>query len=241
MRRFSAPLLLGLLGIQHAGVALAQTPAAPKIFSCTAPDGRRLTSDRPIPECLTREQRMLRKDGSTQGVLPPAMSPEERAAAEVRAREQAAAEAARRDAARHDRNLLARYPRQLQHDAARRTALDDILGATEASEQRLRELAKDRKTLDDEAEFYKGKLLPPKLKQALDANQAAAEAQKLFISQQADEQARVNRRFDVELARLKKLWAGAPPGSLGAPPSGKEEAPAAAAAVSPRASSAASR
>lgn len=244
-RTATSAVLLGLLGVMQTSAAQAQAPTGAKIYSCTAPDGRRLTSDRPIPECLTREQRMLRKDGSTQGVLPPAMSPEERAAAEVRTREQAAAEAARRDAARHDRNLLARYPRQLQHDAARRVALDDIVGATEASEQRLRELAKERKTLDDEAEFYKGKLLPPKLKQALDANQAAAEAQRLFISQQADEQARVNRRFDVELARLKKLWAGAPAGSLGPPPSGREEAPAPAstpaAPVTPRASSAASR
>lgn len=240
MRQALAPLALLACALPLS--ALSQAPAGPKIYSCVAPDGRRLTSDRPIPECLTREQRMLRKDGSTQGVLPPAMSPEERAAAEVRAREQAAAEAARRDAARHDRNLLARYPTKARHDAARRAALDDLLGATAASEQRLSDLAKDRKTLDDEAEFYKGKLLPAKLKQALDANQAAVEAQRLFISQQADEQARVNRRFDIELARLKKLWAGAPPGSLGPPPSGKDaEEAAAPSAVKPTASSSAAR
>jgi hypothetical protein len=216
--------LIGVLpGLLVAAVAAQAPPSPSKIYACTTADGRRLTSDRPIPECLSKEQRLLRRDGSTQGVLPPAMSPEERAAAELKAREAAAAEVMRRDAARHDRNLLSRFPRQARHDAARKAALDDIVSATAASEKRLKDLAKERKTLDEEAEFYKNKALPPKLKQAVDANQASAEAQRLFILQQADEQARVNRRFDVELARLKKLWAGAAPGSLGPPPTGADE------------------
>ena len=60
------------------------------------------------------------------------------------------------------------------------------------------------------------------LLQSIDNNQATVEAQKLFINQQSEEKARVNRRFDVELERLKKLWSGAAPGSLGPPPSGRE-------------------
>lgn len=215
--------------------AAAQTPA-PRIYSCTTADGRKLTSDRPIPECLSREQRQHRSDGSVRATLPPAMSIEERAAAELRQRELDAKKAAQADAMRHDRNLLARYPRQSRHDAARQAALDDIVKATVASEARIKDLAKERKTLDEEAEFYKGKPLPPKLKQLVDANDAATEAQRLFISQQGEEKARVNRRYDVELARLKKLWAGAPAGSLGPPPSSKdfEPAPAASAPSAPK-------
>lgn len=249
------PLMLcGLFTLWGSG-AQGQAPAptsatAPRIYSCVTPDGRRVTSDRPINDCLSREQRVLRKDGSMHGVLPPAMSPEERAAAEARAREEAVQKSAVQDAARHDRNLLARYRAQDRHDAARQAALDDIVKATEGSARRLKDLAKERKGLDDEAEFYKGKLLPPKLKQAIDTNDAAMDAQQLFISQQTDERARVNRRFDLELARLKKLWAGAPPGSLGPPPSARDPAPATAAqadaasapvkpAVKPSASSAA--
>jgi hypothetical protein len=223
LRRLSVLLSLGIGLGTGLGAALAQTPSAPaRIYSCTLPDGRKLTSDRPIPECLSREQRLLRRDGSTQSVMPPAMSPEERAAAELAAREEAAARAAQRDNARHDRNLLARYPRKERHDVARRAALDDIVKATLASEARLQELAKERKVLDDEAEFYKARMLPAKLKQSIDNNQATVEAQKLFINQQSEEKARVNRRFDVELERLKKLWSGAAPGSLGPPPSGRE-------------------
>lgn len=242
MRAPAALLLIGAaLALQPAAAQTAQ-PAA-RIYSCTLPDGRKLTSDRPIPECIAREQRLHRSDGSVRGSLPPAMSLEEKAAAEVRAREEAAQRAAIADATRHDRNLLSRYPRLERHDAARKAALDDILKATEISERRLQELAKERKILDDEAEFYKGRSLPPKLKQQVDANDAAVDAQKLIISQQGDEIARVNRRYDVELARLKKLWSGAAPGSLGPPPTSKDlELPARPAAsqaspVKPKASS----
>jgi hypothetical protein len=69
----------------------------------------------------------------------------------------------------------------------------------------------------DEAEFYKGKALPAKLKQQLDANDAATEAQRVLIDNQKAELVRVNRLYDVELARLKRLWAGAAPGTLDGP------------------------
>jgi hypothetical protein len=151
---------------------------------------------------------------------------QDKAAAELKAREEEAKRAALADAIRHDRNLLSRFPRQARHDAARQQALDDLVNAAQVSEQRLNALTKERKALDDEAEFYKGKALPAKLKQQIDANDAAAEAQRLFIVQQSQEKARVNRRYDVELARLKKLWSGAPPGSLGPAPGAKGEEPA---------------
>lgn len=215
-----------LAGAAAPAWAQEQRPA-PRIYSCTLADGKRITSDRPIPECLAREQRVHRRDGSVRDNLPPAMSLEERAAAERRELELATQRAAQADAVRHDRNLLARFRTQARHDAARQAALDDVQKASAASERRLRELAAERKKLDDEAEFYKGRPQPMKLKQQLDANDAAVEAQQLFLSQQGEEAARVNRRYDLELARLKRLWAGAPPGSLGPPPTARElEAPA---------------
>lgn len=199
--------------------------APPKIYSCTTPEGRRLTSDRPIPECQGREQSLHRSDGTVRAKLPPAQSPEEKAAEETRQRELASQRAALADAARHDRILMARFKDRSAHNLARAAALDDLDKAEVVTQRRLADLAKERKTLDDEAEFYKKKSLPPKLKQALDTNDAATEAQKLFLEQQNGERVRVNRRYDVELARLQKLWAGAAPGSLGPPPSVKDAEP----------------
>lgn len=209
---------LGLLALASVAVpAWAQPkPAASAggIYTCVTADGRRLTSDRLIPECNEREQRILNPDGSLRAVVPPAMSPEERAAQEARQRKQAAERAAQQDAVRRDRNLMIRYRDESAHQAARESALDDVKKSMHISERRIEDLAKERKPLQDEAEFYKGKPLPAKLKQQLDANEAAAEAQRVLIENQKAELVRINKLYDQELARLKRLWGGAAPGSL---------------------------
>lgn len=194
--------------------AQAKPPSIGAIYSCTTADGRRLTSDRLIAECNTREQRILNADGSLRAIVPPAMSPEERAAYEARERKAAAERVALADAVRRDRNLMLRYRDAAAHQHAREGALDDVNKSMHISERRIQDLATERKPLLDEAEFYKGKPLPAKLKQQLDANDAATEAQRVLIDNQKAELVRVNKLYDVELSRLKRLWAGAPPGSL---------------------------
>lgn len=191
-------------------------PAKAGIYTCTTPDGRRLTSDRPIIECSAREQRILNADGSLRTTLPPFLSPEDRAAQEVRERRQAAERAAQNDAVRRDRNLMQRFPSEAAHQRARNSALDDANKAMRISELRIKDLALERKPLADEAEFYKGRPLPAKLKQSLDANDAGVEAQQQLIENQKAELVRINSRYDMELVRLKRLWGGAAPGSLGA-------------------------
>ncbi|MET0517821.1 MAG: hypothetical protein ABW005_03190 [Burkholderiaceae bacterium] len=221
----------GLLGV--AALASAQTDVLKGgIYSCVTPDGRRLTSDRPILECSSREQRILNADGSVRGVLPPFLSPEERAAQEQRERKAAAERAALNDAVRRDRNLMIRFPNEAAHQRARTAALDDANKAMHISELRIKDLAIERKPLKDEAEFYKGRPLPGKLKQQLDANDAGVEAQEQLIENQKAEQVRINSRYDAELARLKRLWAGAAPGSLG-PLADPASAPAPAAPAAP--------
>ncbi|HET9645530.1 MAG TPA: hypothetical protein VFP68_19710 [Burkholderiaceae bacterium] len=184
------------------------------VYSCITADGRRLTSDRYIAECSGREQRVLNKDGSLRRLVPPVMSAEERAEHEARERRQEAERAAQKDAIRRDRNLVNRYPDEAAHQRAREAALDSVRAAVKTSEQRMKDLTTERKPLLDEAEFYKGKQMPAKLKQQLEANQAAADAQGDVIATQQAEMERINRLYDAELARLKKLWAGAPYGSL---------------------------
>ncbi len=206
--------LLTLVGGLATSAAAQTKAASPTIYTCSTPDGRRLTSDRPIPECQSREQRVLNSDGSVRRMLPPAMSPEEQAASEQRKRQEEVQRAAQQDAVRRDRNLLQRYPDQAAHQRARELALDDIRQAMQQSEKRLQALAGERKPILEEAEFYKGKRLPFKLQHQLDMNDAAAAAQRDSIDNQKAEIVRVNKLYDEELARLKRLWAGAAPGSL---------------------------
>jgi Domain of unknown function (DUF4124) len=202
-------------GVAAAGVGLACLVAVGSaqagIYTCKDPNGKRLTSDRPIPECLDSEQRVLNKDGSQKQVLPPRMTAAERAMYEAELKKREKAEQAYKDAVRRDRNLAGRYPNEALHRKAREAALDDVRKSIASSEARLAELAKERKPLLADAEFYKGKPLPFKLKSSLDANEAQQQAQHDIIDTQKAEMVRVNSMYDIELTRLKKLWAGAEP------------------------------
>jgi hypothetical protein len=213
-------IVIGLLAAGSALPAWAQENVPGKgIYTCTTADGRKLTGDRPIPECTSREQRVLNPDGSQRTTLPPFLSPEERAAKEAADRRSATERIAQQDAIRRDRTLVQRYPTEAAHQRARNAALDDANKAMRLSERRIKDLGAERKPLTDEAEFYKGRPLPAKLKQGLDANDASVEAQQVLIENQRSEIVRINTRFDAELARLRKLWSGATPGSL--PPLGE--------------------
>ena len=157
-------------------------------------------------------------------------------ATEAAERRVAAVRAAQQEAVRRDRSLLQRFANEAAHRRAREAALDDVRKAVRTSEDRLKALAAERKPLLDDAEFYAGRALPAKLRQALDANDASVEAQRALVQNQRAEEARINAAFDVELERLKRLWAGAAPGSMG--PLGAPAPPAAAASMPRKSASA---
>ena len=213
VRRFGFALLPAMLLL----TAVQAAEGGPSlIYSCVDAAGKRLTSDRPIAECNAREQRVLNPDGSVRRVLPPSPTSDERADMEAREREVSALRAARQDAIRRDRNLLARYADEAGHVRARQSALAAVQRDIAASESRLAALQAEHKKLLSEAEFYVGAKMPAKLKGQIDANDVALEAQRSLAQSQQLEMARINKLFDLEIERLKKLWAGAQPGSMGA-------------------------
>lgn len=215
-RRHARAALAALLagGLTVLPALAAPEGAGPGIYTCVDAQGKRITSDRPIPACLAREQQVRNRDGSVRQIIPPSLTPEERAEREAAERQAALQRAAQNDAVRRDRNLMARYPNEAKHQGAREAALDTVRVAIRATEQRMKDLVAERKPLLDEVEFYKGRQLPLKLKQQLDANDAAMDAQRAASKTQAAELARINALYDAELARLRALWAGASPGSL---------------------------
>jgi hypothetical protein len=208
--------LLAALATLASGLVQAQAqPPGNPIYTCTLADGRRMTSDRLIAACSGVEQRVLNRDGSLRQVIPPSLTADERARQEAQQRREAQQRQAQLDAVRRDRNLMSRFPDEAAHQRAREAALGPVLAALRSSEQRLEALQRERKPLEAESEFYVGRQLPEKLRQQLSANDAAADAQRHAIATHRAELDRINGNYDAELERLRKLWAGAPPGSLG--------------------------
>jgi hypothetical protein len=216
--RRDALLMAGVLmfGAMWCAGAAAQANARSTsgIYTCTDDKGIRRTSDRPIVECLDREQRVLNADGSLKRIEPATLTPEERAEREAAERKAAEERAALNDAVRRDRNLKARFPNEAAHQRAREAALEVVRMGMRTSQQRIKELEAERKPLASEAEFYRGRPIPGRLKQQIEANETSVAAQRDLIQTQEAELVRINRIYDNELEHLRKLWNGARPGSI---------------------------
>ena len=190
------------------GGVLAQA-SAQGIYTCVDSKGRNLTADRPIAECLDREQRELTPGGTVKRKIGPVLTAEERAREEEKARKAAEERNRLAEEKKRERALLARYPDRAAHDKERAAALVVADNAIAAAKQSTSELAAQRKKLAVELEFYKGDMskAPAQLKRQIEENQQHAEAQERFIANQDIEKKRINARFDQELAKLRQLWA----------------------------------
>ena len=203
----------GVLGLT---TALAQTAGGNYTYSCIDAQGRRLTADRPIPECLGRTQRLLGPDGSVRGTLEPAPSVMELEARKAREAEKAAEAARVAELARRDRLLMSRYRDEAAYRAVRDIVLEGLREAIHRSDQRLQELKDEKaKLMAERVSALKQGGVSPALQGRIDANEAAHNAQLIAQSNQKAELDRIHSRYEVELTRLKRLWAGAEPGSMG--------------------------
>ncbi len=189
--------------------ASAWAQITPGVYTCVDAKGRKLTADRPIPECTDREQKILNPSGTVKEKLGPTLTAKERA--EVEAKEKRDIEDRTRaiDEKRRDRALLTRYPNRAIHDQERAQALVQIGVVIQAAKTRLEELVKQRVAIDVEMEFYKKDpaKAPAYLRRQQDENIQSQAVQSRFIGDQDGEIRRVNERFDDELVRLRQLWA----------------------------------
>ena len=189
--------------------AAAQNPQGTSIYSCVDSQGRRLTSDRPIRECIDREQRELSPSGTVRRVIGPTLTAQERAAQEAQRRKEQEEQARAVEERRRERVLLARYPDKAAHDTERANALAQVDEVTATAAKRITDLQARRKTLDLEMEFYRKDptKAPMGLRRQIAENDEEVQEQKRFIAGQDQEKRRIHQRFDEELVLLRRLWA----------------------------------
>ena len=201
----SVVLRLGCLCLL-AGVAASASGA--DIYMCVDGKGRKLTSDRPIPECADREQKQYNPSGTLRRVVPPTPTASERAAMEEKERKAQEERPRTAELKRVPKLLVARYPNPAAHDADRAKALRSVDEVIASAQKRIADLREERRRLDEEAAGYRNPAaLPPKLKGQLEDNDQQVAAQQRFVAAQAEEKQRVNARFDQEQAQLRQLWA----------------------------------
>ena len=186
----------------------AHAQAAGGIYTCVDANGRKLTSDRPIPACMDRDQKILNPSGTVRGNVAPALTPQELAAQEEKEKLLAQERNRKDEEKRRDRALLVRYPNRIAHDTERAEALKQIDVVKAAAANRVVELKRQRALLDEEMEFYKKDpaKAPMRLRRQVDELTESMVVQTRFIADQDGEIKRVSARFDEELVRLKLLW-----------------------------------
>lgn len=194
-------------------VALAAAFCGPvqaqHIFTCVDGQGRRITSDRSIPECNDRTQHQLSKSGLITRQVEPSLTTAERADQDKKERLAAETRARATDEKSRNRALLLRYPGRSAHDRERALAIAQLEEAYLTASRSLQELAQQRKGINAEMEFYARNpaKAPLSLRRRLEDNESSRATQQKFVAEQEQEKKRVNLRFDEELIRLQQLWA----------------------------------
>lgn len=190
------------------------------IYTCVDAQGRRLSSDRPLMECMDRDQRELNPNGSLRRIVKPPPTLLEQAELEEKARREREARHRQSEESRRQRALLARYPDPAILDQEREAAIGTIDQMIEAASQRRASLAEVRTRLDREREGYRAdpSKTPARLILAIEQNDEQRRAQERFIAHQAAEKERVNARFDAMQRQLQGLWAAPRPAASQAPP-----------------------
>ena len=197
-----------LIGAINALPAMAQSTPIQGIYTCTDAQGRRLTSDRPIPACNDREQLVLNPSGTVKSRVGPTLTALERADLEAKRKLEMEERARLDEDKRRDRALLIRYPNQTAHDKERLEAHTQVGVVRHAVESRMEELLRQQTALNVEFEFYvkdPSKAPPALRRQSEDLTQSLI-VQRRFVSDLDAETRRINVRFDEELVRLKQLW-----------------------------------
>lgn len=184
------------------------TGGQPSIYTCVDPRGRRITADRPIPECMGTGQRELRASGDLKRMIPPVLTASERAQQAAHQEQEANLQAQIKEDQRQNRALVLRYPDPAAHYRARAEVLEQQDGLIAAVRVREAELYRQRQRLATRLEFYRQEpnQAPAELRQLEQENTRQRAFQSAQLEAQQRERQRIEQRFDEELARLRKLW-----------------------------------
>lgn len=197
-----------MLAVVGVDLIHAQQAPASSIYTCVDSRGRRITADRPIPECLDREQRELSSTGTTKRQIGPSLSENERALIEAQQRREAEERNRIVEERRRERVLLTRYPDKAAHDVERAASMQQIDEVVSVAEKQILDLKRQRKPLEAEMVAYQKdpNKAPMALRRKLGELEEGVAEQQRVIAAQDGERRRIHQRFDAELVVLKRLW-----------------------------------
>ena len=198
---------LGILLLITAGASWA-TQGSPigSIFTCTV-NGKTFSGDRPPQECANADMRELNRDGSVRRTIARPPTQDELRARALEAKKRLEEEDKQLAQRRRDKSLLEAYASDEEIEAARAKSLESATQSIVRAKARIDNLNGERKKLDDEAEFYKKRVLPDQIKRSFVSNQQEVSQAEKILNDALIETKRINERFDAEKKRFRELLA----------------------------------
>ena len=207
LENFIRAARLGALVLATAGSAWAAPGTIQgSIFTCTV-NGKTISGDRIPAECSNSDVRELNRDGSVRRVIARPPTQEEQRARANEAKKRLEEEDKLQAQRRRDKSLLEAYASDQEIEAARAKSLESATQSIARASQRIERLTGERKKLDDEAEFYKKRVLPDQVKRSYVSNQQQISSEEKALSDAQAETRRINELFDAQKRRFRELLA----------------------------------
>ncbi len=176
------------------------------IFTCSI-NGKTFSGDRPPQECANSDMRELNRDGSVRRVIARPPTQEELRARALEAKKRLEEEDKQLAQRRRDKSLLEAYASDEEIEVARTKSLESVTQSMARAKARIDNLNGERKKLDDEAEFYKKRVLPDQIKRSFVSNEQEISQAEKILNDALMETKRINERFDAEKKRFRELLA----------------------------------
>jgi len=192
-------LVLGL-----AALLLAPVHAQQYLYVCTT-HGHTISGGLPPPECKGEDIRELNADGTLHRVIPAPLTQEQRKKRDQDEEARRQQEEQDRAQSRKDRALLETYGSVSEIEAARARSIANQQVLVDRADQRIEQYGRERKRLDNEAEFYAKREMPAKLKDAFEANRVLVDQQQRVKAKVLQDIADINTRYGAEIKRYREL------------------------------------
>jgi hypothetical protein len=136
-------------------LAALAVPSAQAAYRCVDQKGITHIGDTPPPGCATVMMYEVTPKGKVLREIPPSLTPEQIKAKQEEAERKKAADKAAAEQRRKDLALLNTYSAEKEFDVARDRNIDPIKLRIKAATERLADIEKRMKAIDEESEFYK--------------------------------------------------------------------------------------
>ena len=191
-----------------AAALCAAAAAHAQMYICTTGSGQMFTGDYIPAACRNHEIRVLNPDGSVREIIPAPLTPEQKKAQEAADEARRKQEEARLRRERKDRALLTTYTSVGDIEAARRQTLAGLQATIQRADAAIAQYERERKRLDEDAEFYLHHPTPARLQEEFQDNRILLRQQRQVRDRAQAEIERVNQQFDADRQRYIELQGG---------------------------------